>query len=345
MINRILLFIIAAVTFTSCDTTSFITLEVLRPAKVNFASPVSKIVVVDHSVAQPNKVGHYVYLFQKKEGTQSFNADSLKQQFVSALTQKVRIEKGIPVATRQVLSEKQYTDSQPLDMMMVKEIVDSTNANVIISIDNVAIQSLYRLIFLKNENLYRLTFDASHSCVLNIFEKNGDDSFATQTLVHRDSLFWENYNFFADEVVARFPNTKLCIGDLVNHSVDQLYKKLFPTKEIVQRTLYGTTAANMQDAARYVHQNKWQEASYIWEYEYERSKNTRLKGFCAANLALYCEICDKFDDAIEWAETAKTNFRLNTKSKINGDDQRMGDYASDLRQRKAEALMLDKQKN
>ena len=343
MISRILLFIFATVILSACETTSFISLEVQRPAEVNFFAPVKKIVVVDNAVSQPNNFGHLVYAFQKNQDNLSFDAEAFRRLFVNNLVQKLKSDNKIPVSSSRIYSSKTYKDSKALESSEVKEIASSTGADVIISVDNSLIASLYRLNYVHDENLYRLTFDASHSTVLNVFEQVGD-SILMNKVIHKDSLYWEAFDYSSEAVILRFPDKKICMEDLINHSVESLCKKLFSNKEIVQRTLYGKGISNMLDATRYAKQNKWTEASCIWEYEYEITKNNRLKGFCAANLALYNEVIDQFDQASYWANVAKGNFQKDDKSRINSDDKSMELYVKDLKQRKVEVTLLEQQK-
>lgn len=342
MASRILLIIFTVTFLSACETSSYISLEVQRPAEVSFSAPISKIVVVDNSVAQPKDYGHLVYAFQKKQDNLSFDADVYRRLFIDNLVRKLKLENKISVLSDRVYSSKSFSDVKSIEMAEVNEIANKTNADLVLSVDNNLLASQFRLTYLPDENLYRLTFDAMQSVVLSVFERV-DSSFRSQKLIHKDSLYWESFDFSSEAAMVRFPDRKICMEDLINHSIDRLAKKLFSNKEIVQRPLYATANSNMLDAARYAKKNKWAEAAYIWEFMYENSKNQRLKGFCAANLALYSEIIDQFDQAIYWVNVAKSSFQNDAKSRNIGDDRIMDSYAKELKQRKVEVVILQKQ--
>lgn len=341
MIQRVLYIVCLSLLMYSCESTSVVSLEIKRPAEVQFKQPIKSIVFVDHATDQPNNVGHTLSNFLRQQNNQVFNAKHFHSLFVSTFEKTLKSVQKYDVTCLRLHPKKKYDESTPIAQEELNAIFEKNGADLVISLDRFLLESSLKLNYIQAENMYRLTYDASNSAVFNLYQKQ--DQMTHQQLLHRDSLYWENFDYTTEAVISRFPDTKLCLTDLVSHSVDELYKKLFLNTEIVQRTLYESTQSDMLDAKRYVSQNKWQEASYIWQYWYEKSKNNRMKAFCAANLALYSEISDNFDDAILWANLAKEKFESDRKSVDNGEPDRMTDYIKILKTRKEQVAIIKKQ--
>lgn len=336
---RVLYLILLTIVLASCESISFITLEVQRPAEVRLPAGVSKVLVIDNSVGQPEDYGHEVFNIRKRLDNLKFDSEALKTTFVNALAAKLKENKSLQVEVRNVHPAKSFTNDNPVSSDFLKSIDSTHQADLVISVDKFLMESVFRASYIPSENLYRLTLDAYNRPVVRVYSLNNEQR--TFVLNPQDTLFWENYDYTLTNAVARFPKPAMCMSDLMGYSAEKLYKRIFPNKEFVQRFIYETSNRNMLDAARYAKQNRWAEASYIWDYMYQSIKTNRLKGFCAANLALSCEIQDQFDKAIEWAETAKSLLEKDEKANLQGETERVTAYLSDLKIRQKEVKIME----
>ncbi len=325
----------------SCESSSLITLEVQRPAEVRLPADISSVLIVDNAAAQPENFGHSVYGLRQKMENAKYDAEYFRTLFLTNLETKLKQNKISKVELKRTRTKNQYTDATPLSEKAIAEIDSTHSYDLIISVDKFLLESALRANYIAAENIYRVTLDGYSKPFIRAYSLK--DKVRTFELPQSDTLFWENFDYALEITVARFPSPKLCLADLMSYSVDHLYKKLFPNKEFVQRTIYESMHSNMMDAARYAKQNRWAEASYIWEYVYDNSKNKRVKGYCAANLAVNFEIIDQFDKATDWAWKAKAMFDLDPKSTLMGANTQMEKYIKDLKIRQKEVGILEAQ--
>ena len=58
----------------------------------------------------------------------------------------------------------------------------------------------------------------------------------------------------------------------------------------------------MKEANSYWNRGNYEEASYLWEYVYENAEKMGRKAKAAANMALYEELNDRYDSALDWVK-------------------------------------------
>ena len=116
-----------------------------------------------------------------------------------------------------------------------------------------------------------------------------------------------------------------------------------PHEDSVERYIYTSTEPAMSDAYDYWQQQKFTEASYLWEYVYEEMKNKTNRAMAAANLAVYNELFDRYDEAIGWADKAITLFQEKSKGNESVDVAMLEEYLHQLRVRKNDNSTLQLQ--
>ncbi|MDD2797323.1 MAG: DUF6340 family protein [Bacteroidales bacterium] len=325
----------------SCETTSVITLEVKRPAEIELPDNISKIVIVDNTVPQPANFGHSMFTFKVRQESPSYDALKLNESFVDELANKINGTHSLKASLKRMNNKKSFTDESSLSSSQIQAIADSTGAEMLISIDRIQINSVLKMSYVANENLYRVTLDGRNFPQATVYNLKTNTKIAT--LNQQDSLYWENFDMSSELAFSRFPSPISCLNDMMTYSADKLYRRIFPNQEFVQRNLYFTQTSNMLDALKYAKQNRWQEASYIWEYEFNQSKSKRIKAYCAANLALYSEIMDQFDAAISWAEQSKSIFQNSNSMNLRSEISKIDLYIKDLNVRNIQVTRLAQQ--
>ncbi len=327
---------------TSCQSVSFLTIEVKRPAEIVIPESVQNVVIVNNSEDQPDDFGHTVYKFRSKEENPKLKTAGMADLFTQELAKRLNALQWFRVYQQKPEhSTKTFLEELPLNHSQIKEISDSTHADLIISLDRFIIETLIKLSVSNEQGLYRITMDGRAYPTLRLYDVNKDRSI--YTLRQQDSLFWEVYDITAEQAVNRFPAPLYCFQDMVVYGVDRMMKKLVPYTESVDRLYFIAGNLNLHDAATYVKQNRWDDAASIWEYEYKHSQRKKIQAFTATNLALYYEISDKFDDAIEWAEKASLHFQQMKSTAAQSESERLVQYIRELKQRKGEAVKLEEQ--
>jgi hypothetical protein len=341
MVNRILLLTLLTLLTSACETVSIITIEVKRPAEFTLPEHITKVVVVNNTLTQPATYGHTASSFGGNGIETSQKTEELPGLFVSNFA-KVLTGKGLfKVVTQKGLPEKSFLEDTPLNEQQMDRISDSEKPDLVISLDRFLVESVLKINYVATENSYKVTMDGRCFPVVRIYDLHARKVIFTSKM--QDTLYWENYDMTSEGAISHFPATKTCMEDLTMYSVDQLHKKLFPNSEKVQRFLYVGMNRNMRDAYNYVLKDKWEEATYIWEYLYESTKNEELKAYCAANLALRSEILDNFDRAIECVDISKSLFENSNSLSMRCEAPRMGKYSYDLKVRASQIELLEKQ--
>lgn len=83
----------------------------------------------------------------------------------------------------------------------------------------------------------------------------------------------------------------------------ELAHMIYPHWEKSDRTIYTTRNSQMRRAFSYAKKEKWEEAATLWEH-ISNTKGGKNKAYACANLALYCELNDRFEEAVKWQEKA-----------------------------------------
>jgi len=320
---------------------SFISIQVLRPAQMPLPADAKRILIVNNAVPQPNNYGLTVFSFGTKVKTKAVANDSLAFYYVQELLKRFNSTKGRQYSLLYLDAGKRktYLDESPISRYSLQNIADTTTADCIISLDKLLINSVMR-----SENYLgacRLTMDSQIWPTLRIY--SADELQRPKVIRSQDSLYWEVYHSSVNGAAAAFPSMNLCYKDLIAYNIDKITQQLLPSVEKVSRFYYYGNDINLREAARYVSLERWDDAAEIWKYVYSVEKSKKKKAYSAANLALYNELNDNFDKAIEWAQVAEKHFLSSGKTQMRYEAERITTYISELSLRKEEATQLDKQ--
>lgn len=338
--------VLSGLLLTSCQTASVLTIEVKRPAEIVIPQNVSKVVVVNNALDQPDDFGHSASVFDGgslKKSNPSIRTSGLAEEFTSELSKRLNSLQWFKVYQQRLahLGSKTFLEDSPLSRNQIREINDSISPDLIISLDRMLFESDINLRYQPNQYVYKITMDGRAYPSVRIIDPKGMK--VLYTLRQQDSLFWQDYGpgDNVQEALRYFPAPQSCFDDLAMYSVDKMMKKLVPYSDKVERIYYISGNINMHDASNYVRANRWEEAASIWQYIYEHTKRQKLKAFAASNLALYMEISDKYDEAIEWAEKSRSHFLEMNSGAAQAEAENLNNYIRELQQRSADAHKLD----
>lgn len=332
--------------FSSCQTVSFLTIEVKRPAEIAIPENVQSVVVVNNSVDQPEDFGHKAFSSDgssRKSATLKIKTEGVADLFVTELAKRLNDLHWFKVYKQKlnISSSKTFLEEAPVSFSTLRQVEDSTQADMIISLDRYLVESDIKLNYQVEQNVFRVTMDARAYPTVRLYD------ISKRQIIHsirqQDSLFWQNYGLSSEQAINGIPSPEICFQDMVMYSVDRVMKKIVPFSEQVERIYYVSGNVNLRDAANYVKRNRWDDAASIWEYLYENHKRTKIKAYSAANMALYCEISDKFDEAIEWAEKSISHFQQLKSESAKQEAGFLLRYVKELEQRKSDAEKLDEQ--
>ena len=124
----------------------------------------------------------------------------------------------------------------------------------------------------------------------------------------KDTISWQSYGETENRTLDRFPSFQNCLIDATNHSGYQVSKKFYPYIDNADRFYFVTPYPLMKEANSYWNRGNYEEASYLWEYVYENAEKMGRKAKAAANMALYEELNDRYDSALDWVKKSLNIF-------------------------------------
>lgn len=155
-----------------------------------------------------------------------------------------------------------------------------------------------------------------------------------------DTLAWQGSGYTAEDAINTLPPQRETMMEALVGLNDKVSEIYLPYKEKVGRIYFVSIYPLMRKADKYWKEEKYDEASYLWEYVFENTTHKALQGKAAANMAIYEELNDRYESAIMWARMA---FALFCK-KSNFYDSHiayMSDYIHQLKIRVKEKSMLE----
>jgi len=125
----------------------------------------------------------------------------------------------------------------------------------------------------------------------------------------KDTIYWEIFSkqdLREDVIQSRLYESLTNLSTVIG---GQLAREFFPTWNPQERYLYTFSRTEWLNALKFSDEFKWREAMHIWLMEVE--SNNRMKSSAAAfNIAVSCEMMEKYDLAIDWLDYAKKSFPL-----------------------------------
>lgn len=153
-----------------------------------------------------------------------------------------------------------------------------------------------------------------------------------------DTLAWYAYGDSPQMARADLPAFELCLEEALSSLSMRVADYLTPHERVVERYIFVTGHAAMDDAYRYWSNRQYEEASCIWEYVYKNARDKGRKGKAAANLAVYYEIEDNYTEAVKYAREARSLF---VEERYVSETEYISAYCKDLEQRIKEERALD----
>lgn len=292
--------VILLLLLSSCSSTNFMSIDVMKPAAISFAPDVVNIVVVDNAAAQPDDQGHITIGFDGKIEEKTASSDTAKIVFKESLVQFMNEDnyfnevKLYPHNTR---TDNNYEQALPLSSSDIKEFCTEADADAAISLDMFVTSSDMELgkdavgYFSTGYNELRGILGTS----VRIYNKQGE--LISSPIVQIDSAFWSNQDQY-------IPHRSDALKELALISSEKVSRLLIPFWEKQDRWYFSDGTSGMKNAAKLIKENKWHEAALIWGELYENEQKTERKIKLASNIALANECLDDIENAAKWIEIA-----------------------------------------
>ena len=291
----------------SCSSYEKLTIQILTPSEKPLPSGLGKYLYL-------NKIPS---LYGDHDTIQTGSID-LPSSYVKHLSWEI-INSSLDVIDRSPLK-----DSVKIDTILYEQFFRNTNGPGLDSsfISGLCLQdSLKGIISLEELSLWdtvyyipKLSYQDDDSIItahyyycVNMFLPNvkwriysNSGQLAAEYLMN-DTLIW--YSVGETEEIAWYflPETETILNELAEAVGTDFSEKIVPVWTDVNRVYYHVGSSELNQAAKLVHKNSWEEAARIWQKVAETEIiNEEIASKAAFNMALACELSDRLELALTW---------------------------------------------
>lgn len=322
-------------TLNGCYAPKYTSAEVLFPAKEkNLTADMDSVVLVNRSylpLSQRNKTGvHYVGGYYAK--TPQYLDSIISDNSLYAFAHNLNIAPaGNTVKDDTIIrfNITNYTFLQPMAPGEVQQICESTEADMIISLEAFhSFDSLYRYMdagyFVSERRTDLLTVWRAY--------KKGEAEAIYHSYIE-DSLLFNAYGYSRGNADEDLISYKDALYEISYNSGKKFLEEIAPYWKEIERIYFDYYSNDMSKGNRYAAQSLWLKAAQVWRPVAEQSKGTKT-AYAAYNMAIASEMTGQLDLAMLWLKKA-----LN----IRPDNYYFLQYREQLRSRISRQQIIDKQ--
>lgn len=339
---KIVLLIIGTIFFTSCTSLLYTSLDVLRPAKVEFNVDANNLLVVNNSVVQPPNYGHKTILLNDKNLDVIVPADSLAIYCLSSMNEEAENREffsSTQLLLNTVNKSNEFFKTNKLTADTIRELCRRNRSNVILSLDNIKVNDDLTEYFMAENATYLNSLEVKFETTWSLYYPNKSQ---VKTIVFKDTLYWETESFNRKKALSDLPKRVDALIDGALEVGRKSVNRFIPYWEKVDRYFYSSENKLLKQGIDSVYVKNWKASIDIWTSAYDNSSNALIKAYTANNIAVAYEISGDVDKALEFATKSYYSF-----GKASIPDYyslfRLTDYINELNQRKREIDTLKKQ--
>lgn len=212
-------------------------------------------------------------------------------------------------------------DNFPRDIKLTQEEVQQLStelgADLIVSVEDVIITAKRMIEFIPEWNCYRGTLDAKVRPAIRVYLPSRQQPM--MMIAPQDSIFWEELGTTERYVRNTLLSERAMIGEASSFAGTIPVKSLLPSWTTGKRYYYTGGNVEMRDAAVCVREGYWNNALALWE-KLNKSKSNKKQMYSSVNIALYYEMNDQLDKAMEYLKKAESiALKKLNKNKKEGD--------------------------
>lgn len=297
----LLLFVVVAL-MSACNTTEQIRLTTMRPAEIEYHRTRPHLAVVNNSrVPDATALSRYT----DENGAQyklSFVTDSMPHFMATSLATQLYDTHFFEQVDLLLPDSTHVTGVAGVDSMLVAEWKRNYPDDVHLVINDISPCVIMRTDAMGGyfaTELMAVT-TVQMQCVIPrrpLFE-----------VIVSDTLVWYGYGDTPAQTQAALPLIDEVLQEAMHQLSARIVERCAPYERVVDRYLFSTGHVAMKDACKYWQNDMREEASYVWEYVLAEGKDNGRRARAAANLALYNELQDDYEKALEYAREAQRLF-------------------------------------
>lgn len=340
---KIYILALGAILFTSCSTNLLYTsLDVLRPAKVAFASDANDLLIINNTVNQPSSYGHQTDLFNEAPQNILLKTDSMAIFCLGALTEDLEGKdffSSVQLNPNTINKGIEFFKPTELDDATVKKLCLENHTNVILSLDEMKVNDDLIENYLTESSSYLATLEFKFVTSWSIHYLNKQEVTSVQ---YTDTVFWETESYSRRKALTDIPNREDALVDAALTMGRKAVNRFVPYWDKVDRYVFDSRNKLMKQGMDSVYVKNWKSAISLWETAYNKTNKNRLQAQAANNIAVGYEITGDIDKALEYA--IKAYSALGKMTIMDYESYiRLSNYVSELTERKNEMAILKKQ--
>lgn len=325
----------------SCTTLNQVSIDYLKPAKVNFPEQIKKVGIVnntisikdDSSIEKKTNLDGTSSIYANFQGDAKATCDQLSKSIAAA-----NYFDEVIICDSALRENDHFTRVQELSKDEVNKLSKDLGVDMLIAIEDITIKTIER--HEQQPVVYRITMDVTVEPTARIYIPSRSKPLVSIT--PKDSIFWEGLGGTEVQAKKTLIQRDKLIDEASRFAGELPVKFILPVWSKAPRYFYNGGSFELKEAGIYVKEEAWDKAYQLWEQAYNNSKK-KVQFYSAFNIALYYELTDNIDKAIEWAEKAKKLIANYPTDSQNSTIVEL--YLSTLMERKSEIQVLNIQMN
>ena len=271
---------------TSCTTLQTVSFDRLQAADINFPEQIRRVGVVNAMPVLDKEMERKVLAGNVLEGDGSLSAETLARE-VAATNYFEEV-----VICDSAVWQQSLPMSGSLPVALVDSLVQTLDVDMLLVMERVHIQLQEGWMFTPEVMMTLPAIDGVVAPLLRGYVAGRNVPLFT--ISQSDTICWIKEPSLTFDKIVKEASEYAAILPM---------EKLLPHWVEVERNYFDGGGVEMRDAGVYVREQNWEEAVRLWKQVLDREKGkSRMRA--AYNLALYCEVCENFEEAKEYLKVA-----------------------------------------
>lgn len=316
---------------TACNSVSYISINVKTPANIVFPANVQDVIILN-GIDSIRDAGNHVFEYESKRQEMDFiETDTLLTVLCNSL--------WVNLAEQQFFNRVDFLNVPLNDKQLkIESVLQQVDADAIIMLIDMGVQSKLSLKNIADYDVLRSVYEVTTQAEFALSDLNSDWK---KNITVKDTIFWEAFGWDANDALTRLPYLDEALIESAHQVAALTMQKMIPHWSVEYRRYYTSATGGMKNAAKFVKSNDWEKAYQIWVNEYDAATGKK-KAKCAANIALYHEMQNELENALNWATKSLTGFEDAGKDNKESITY-IKDYMLRLQLRQKENALLDMQ--
>lgn len=295
--------VIGLIFATSCTSTQYVSIDVLQPAKIDFADNIVNIGIVDNAgaVLSDSTTADIIHLPEEVITSKG------KDVFLRSLEQFMNEEKyfGQVILYPQAMrTDKNYGIQLPLMKSTIQNIAQKMDVDAIVSLEVFETKNGETLV--DGGGWLFTAAQANTKIMFRIYDSSG--TARSPIMLTTDSVTWMGDSGTKYDM-RPYQELALQLSEGVS-------RQLIPSWETQERFYYTDGTKLMKTANKHVAKKEWAEAAKVWGAVFEAETDNARKAKAAVNIALANENLDDINNAVQWIKIASNTMAGNTNNDL-----------------------------